>query len=110
MKNILQDIPYEDDRMGRRELVNEEDLLLMQIALRPGQAVPAHRANSNVHLLVAQGRIEVDLDGQTHQLDTGDLLPVAAGTPMQIHHLGTDNAAFLVLKTPSPAAYKNRQE
>lgn len=110
MKNVYQEVPYQQDRMGRRELVHEKDLLLMQLALQPGQAVPAHKANSNVHLLVLQGRIEADLDGQLHRLSNGDLQPVAAGTPMQIKNDGTENAMFLVLKTPSPSEFKNRRE
>lgn len=108
MKNILQDIPYQTERMGRRELVNEKDLLLMQIALHPGQSVPAHKANSNVHLLVEQGSLHVDLAGRLNHLQTGDLLPVEYGTPMQISNSGNANAMFLVMKTPNPAEFKNK--
>ena len=107
MKNVFEEIPYQPDRMGRRELVHEKDLLLMQIALMPGQAVSAHKANSNVHLLLLRGQLTVDLAGQVHRLKTGDLLPVAYDTPMQIQNEQSENATFLVLKTPSPAAYKN---
>lgn len=108
MKNIFQDTPYQSERMGRRELVNEKDLLLMQIGLQPGQHVPAHKANSNVHLLVEQGSLHVDLSGQPYQLKTGDLLPVAYGTPMQISNSGNENAMFLVLKTPNPAEFNKK--
>lgn len=107
MKNVFEAVPYQEERMGRREVVNEKDLLLMQIALRAGQSVPAHKANSNVHLLLLQGQIEVDLAGQTHRLKTGDLLPVALGTPMEITNAATENATFLVLKTPNPSELKN---
>lgn len=107
MTNVFEAIPYEPDRMGRRELVHEKELLLMQIALLPGQAVPAHKANSNVHLLLLAGQLEVDLAGQIHRLKTGDLLPVAYDTPMQIRNAADENATFLVLKTPSPAEHKN---
>lgn len=107
MTNVFEAIPYEQNRMGRRELVHDKELLLMQIALQPGQAVPAHKANSNVHLLLLAGQLEVDLAGQVHRLKTGDLLPVAYDTPMEIRNAEAENATFLVLKTPSPAAYKN---
>lgn len=109
MKNFLTSIPYQEDRMGHRELVNEKDLLIMQIALKGGQSVPAHKANSNVHLLLQCGRIEVDLDGDVYQLKTGDVLPVAFGTPMKIKNAADENATFLVLKTPNPSEMKNRK-
>lgn len=107
MKNVFEAIPYQADRMGRREVVNAKDLLLMQIALQSGQAVPAHKANSNVHLLLLAGQIEVDLAGEIHSLRTGDVLPVAMGTPMEIRNAAAENATFLVLKTPNPSELKN---
>lgn len=54
MLNVLEHIPYEIEKMGKRILVNEPYLQLIQIALNPGQSVPPHNANSNVHLLTVQ--------------------------------------------------------
>ena len=63
MKNVLNDIPYADGQMGRRQLVDELHLLVMQVALKPGQQVPQHNANSNVHLLIVEGQVVVTLEG-----------------------------------------------
>lgn len=101
--NILDNIPYADEKMGNRKVVDEKDLLVMQIALRPGQSVPRHNANSNVHLLVIKGNLTVDLNGTVNQVKEGDLLPVAYKTLMVIENAGNDNAMFLVLKTPNPS-------
>lgn len=101
--NILDNIPYADEKMGNRKVVDEKDLLVMQIALKPGQSVPRHNANSNVHLLVIKGNLTVDLNGTLNQFKEGDLLPVAYKTPMVIENAGNDNAMFLVLKTPNPS-------
>ena len=106
MMNVLHGIPYETDRMGKRQLVGEEHLQLMQIALRPGQAVPPHNANSNVHLLVLTGGIHVDLDGAPHDASQGTLLPVAHGTPMRIENRADGDASFLVIKSPHPSQMK----
>ena len=46
MTNILANIPYQDEKMGSRKLVDEKYLLVMQAALKPGQGVPQHDANS----------------------------------------------------------------
>lgn len=101
--NVLENIPYNDDKMGNRKVVDEKHLLLMQIALKPGQNVPQHNANSNVHLLVIRGDLAVNLDGVDNQVKEGDLLPVAYQTPMIIKNIGSIDATFLVFKTPNPS-------
>ena len=103
--NILENIPYLDDKMGNRKVVDEKHLLVMQIALKPGQTVPQHNANSNVHLLVVRGALTVNLNGADNQVQVkeGDLLPVTYQTPMTIKNTGSDDATFLVFKTPNPS-------
>ncbi|MBN2407296.1 MAG: hypothetical protein JXJ19_06340 [Elusimicrobia bacterium] len=101
--NILEDIPYNDEKMGNRKLVDEKHLLVMQIALKPGQTVPPHKANSNVHLLAVKGALTVGLDGSDNIVKEGDLLPVAYRTPMTIRNTSSGNASFLVIKTPNPS-------
>ena len=80
MKNVLNDIPYADGQMGRRQLVDELHLLVMQVALKPGQQVPQHNANSNVHLLIVEGQVVVTLEGVDTVAAKGDLVPVAYKT------------------------------
>lgn len=101
--NVLENIPYNDGKMGNRKIVDEKHLLVMQLALKPGQIVPQHNANSNVHLLVVRGDLSVDLAGSVHKAKEGDLLPVVYKTPMTIKNSGKENATFLVLKTPNPS-------
>ncbi len=103
---VFQDIPYQEDPFGRRKLIDEKHLLLMQIALLPGQTVPQHNANSNVYLLLLEGAVIVTLNGVEHPIQKGDLLPVAFGTPMSIRNAGNENATFTVWKTPNPSEMK----
>ena len=106
--NVLEDIPYNDDKMGNRKVVDEKHLLVIQIALKPGQSVPQHNANSNVHLLVVRGDdLTVNLDGADNKVKEGDLFPVAYQTPMIIKNTGSDSATFLVIKTPNPSLMKS---
>jgi quercetin dioxygenase-like cupin family protein len=81
----------------------------MQIALRPGQSVLPHNANSNVHLLIVRGDLTVNLEGADNQVKEGDLLPVAFQTPMIIKNTGSVDATFLVFKTPNPSEMKKGQ-
>ena len=103
MKNVLEDIPYADGQMGKRQLVDETHLLVMQVALQPGQQVPPHNANSNVHLLIIEGQVIVTLDGKDTAAAKGALLPIAIQTPMSIRNDSQENASFLIFKSPNPS-------
>lgn len=100
--NALRDVPYREEVFGKRKLAERDELLLMQAALKPGQRVPPHRANSNVHLLILEGEVVVDLDGNKIPAAKGDLVPVAHGTPMYVVNEGEEKATFLIIKTPHP--------
>jgi quercetin dioxygenase-like cupin family protein len=76
---------------------------MMQVALKPGQKVPEHKANSNVHIVVLQGAVIVNLAGTEVAVKAGDLLPIAFGTQMHIRNDGQENATFLIVKTPNPS-------
>ena len=102
MINVLKDIPYKDEGMGNRKVTDEKYVQIMQIALKPNQNVPQHKANSNVNLLVLKGIISINLDGIDHHIEKGDLLPVKFQTTMNIKNAGQEDATFLVIKTPNP--------
>ena len=104
--NVLEDIPYTDNMMGKRKLVNEKYLFLMQAALKPGQNVPQHMANSNVNILVVEGSVVINLNEKDIAAKKGDLVPVAFKTPMSIKNKSEQNASFLIIKTPNPSEMK----
>jgi len=106
IKNILKDIPYADGQMGKRQLVDEKHLLVMQVALKPGQQVPQHNANSNVHLLIVEGQIIVTLDGKDTAAAKGVILPVTFKTLMSVRNASKENASFLIIKSPNPSEMK----
>jgi len=100
---LLDGVPYQDEGMGSRKIVDEKPVLMMQAALKPGQKVPEHKANSNVHILVLQGAVVVNLAGTDVAVKANDLLPVALGTLMHIRNDSQANATFLIIKTPNPS-------
>ena len=106
LKNILEDIPYADGDMVKRQLIDEKHLLVMQVALKPGQQVPQHNANSNVHLLIVEGQIIVTLDGKDTVANKGDILPVTFKTLMSVRNASKENASFLIIKSPNPSEMK----
>jgi quercetin dioxygenase-like cupin family protein len=103
--NVWREIPYRDEGMGRRKLVEEDYLLLIQAALKPGQAVPVHRADSHVHILVVEGELSIGLDGVEVKAEKGDIVPSSPGTEMKIVNRSEANASFLIIKTPHPRNY-----
>ena len=106
--NVLREIPYRDGGMGKRKLVDEDYLLVMQAALKPGQMVPQHNADSNVRILIIKGEVVVDLDGEKIQASEGDIVPATPGTPMNIVNRSEEDATFLIIKTPHPRMMKAR--
>lgn len=103
MENLLEGVPYSDSGMGKRKLVDEKYLLMMQAALKPGQMVPQHNANSNVHIIILDGEVVVNLSGKDIAAKKGDLIPVAFKTPMNIKNKSQANATFVIVKTPNPS-------
>ncbi len=101
--NVLENIPYTHNALGKRKLVDENHLLIMQIALKSGQTVPEHKADSNLHLLVMRGGITVFSGDADHSLREGDLFPVSYQAPMLIKNDECADATFLVIKTPNPS-------
>ncbi len=108
--NVLREIPYREEAFGKRKLVESDEILLMQAALKPGQKVPPHTANSNVHLLILKGEVIVDLDSKKIPAGKGDLVPVAFGTPMYVENQGKEDATFLIVKTPHPRLMGQKEQ
>jgi quercetin dioxygenase-like cupin family protein len=78
----------------------------MQVALKPGQQVPQHNANSNVLLLIVEGEVIVTLDGKDTTATKGDLLPVTFNTPMSVRNTSKENASFVNIRSPNPSQMK----
>jgi len=72
--------------------VDEKYLLLMQAALKPGQNVPRHRADSNVHIVVLPGEIVVTLEETPAAAKAGNLIFVPFGTSIDIAIKSDKNA------------------
>ena len=102
-KNVFADIPYTDGQAGKRKLIDEKHLFVMQVALKPGQQIPQHTANSNVHLLVIEGEVIVTLNGKDTILSKGDILPVAFKTLLGVRNASKENASFINIRSPNPS-------
>jgi quercetin dioxygenase-like cupin family protein len=102
MMNLYENIPYEAEGMGKRFLVNREDLRIVQVALKAGQSVPAHRTDGNVNILVLSGELDISVSDKSHSAEEGSLISIPADTPMQVKNESDGNATFIIIKTPKP--------
>lgn len=103
MGSLLAKAPYKDKGMGKRKLVDNKHLFMMQAALKPGQMVPQHNANSNVHLIILDGEVVINLSGKDIIAKKGELVPVAFKTSMSVKNNSNANATFVIIKTPNPS-------
>ncbi len=92
-----------DSGPDRGSVYDTDPIQIMRIRLEPGEALPFHKANSNVLLLPLTGTLEFEEEsGTTHRLEYGDALEVEHMAPMRVSNGGEDLLTFLVLKTPHP--------
>ena len=106
IKNLLEKAPYRDGKMGKAKLVDNKHLFMMQVALKPGQEVPQHNSNSNVHIIILEGKVVINLAGKDIIAKKGDLISVALKAAMNIKNKSQKNATFLIIKTPHPSSLK----
>jgi len=103
IQNLLVAPPYSDTIMGKKTLVDQTYLLMMQVALKPGQMVPQHMANSHVHIIVLEGNVIIDLAGKDIPAKKGDFVAIAFKTPMNIKNMSKEKATFVIIKSPNPS-------
>ena len=87
-------------------LLKADSLELVHLVLPAGAALPEHAAPGEITLLGLQGRLVVELRGQTLRLEAGDLMHLAAGEPHAVR-AEADSRALLTLclhrEPPVPA-------
>jgi len=102
--NVFEGIPYEARAMGKRFIVDKDHVKLIQVALRPGQGVPQHKTNGDVYILVLDGEIMINLQGNESTEKKGAIIPVGYDTSMSIENRSQNDSTFLIIKTPAPEA------
>ena len=109
-RNLLKAAQYKDSGMYKCKLVDKDYMLVMQVALKPGQKVPQHYADSNVHIVVITGKLIINLAGRDFIIKQSDFVPIVKGTPMNIENKFKENASFIIIKTPHPKNYKSNEK
>jgi len=102
--NILNGITLNNDEKTILKLRNENDLLLAVVHLKKGHSIPKHHANAKVSVLVFQGSILSQINGETQRMNSGDIITLENGTEMEFVNSDCDLTILLLIKSPNPGA------
>jgi quercetin dioxygenase-like cupin family protein len=89
-----------EDRTAKT-LLKEEHFRIVLTLMKAGAVLKEHRAEGNVALHVLQGSIQIEADGNTGQVEQGQMMILSPGAPHSVQAL--DETAFLMLISPSQA-------
>ena len=83
-------------------LLNGPDLAVIQERVPPGRGEIRHyHSRSRQLFYVLQGRLEIELNGETHLLGEGDSLEIPPPLPHCVRNSSNGDADFLVISSPS---------
>lgn len=92
-----------DSGPDRGSVYDTDPIQIMRIRLDACEALPFHKANSNVLLVPLTGTLKFENEeAGDFILQHGEALQVEFETPMLVSNAGEDLLTFLVLKTPHP--------
>lgn len=85
---------YQDGDRTSRTLAKDVDLRVLLTVLRSGAALDEQDGDSRVSVQVLDGGVTVELNGETVDLDPGELAVIDAGNPWSVR--ARSDAALLV--------------
>ena len=84
-------------------IVDESAVMINHVILPEGDALPIHRANSNVYMILIKGSVSLALDdGDTRAYSAGSIISIPFGTKMDVQNSGGDPLEFFIVKAPGP--------
>jgi quercetin dioxygenase-like cupin family protein len=85
------------------KLIEDDNVAINHMILRKAEALPLHRANSNVYMIVARGEVTLALDEQEpHAYPAGSIVLIPYQTRMDVSNQGEALLELFVVKSPSP--------
>ncbi len=91
-----------EDKVIER-VIQDEALHVNHMVLPKGEGFPEHVANAAVYMIVARGRLSIDLNGQgTHEYSGGSVLKIPQGTKMMGMNRQDEVLELIVVKLFTP--------
>ena len=85
-------------------LVNTDDIQIRHVMLPKGEFMPKHISNSNVNLVIVDGKMEITLEDQNPaNYEKGSILSIPFNTKMLIKNdvFPTDGRAPIIISLPA---------
>ncbi len=87
-------------------ILDEKAIGINHIILPPGDRLPEHYSNAPVYMVVARGRISLQLDEQErHDYDAGNIITIPHKTKMNVTNESDLVTELFVLKAPGPTSF-----
>ena len=91
------------DTQTVEKVIAEEPLQLMHMRLQPGEALPPHRANAALTMVVLAGTLSLQLGDQpVHSYPERTVLQIPYLSEMDVRNQQQYLLELLVIKTPPP--------
>ena len=91
-----------DEKVIER-IFEDDNAAINHMILQRDDALPEHRANSNVYMIVVRGNITLQLDDQQpHSYPRGSILAIPYRTLMNVSNQNNEVAEIFVVKAPGP--------
>jgi len=74
-------VSYQKDAVVSREVVNKATGTITAFAFDRGQGLSEHTAPFDAFVYVAEGRVEITIEGRTHLLGQGEMIIMPAHKP-----------------------------
>jgi len=88
------------------KILDDPNLAINHIVLKPEEKLPEHNANSNVYLVILKGLLTIKLDLQEQaEYSAGNIINIPYGARMNITNKSHHILEFLVVKAPNPKNY-----
>ena len=93
-------IEFDDQKFNPKVLVNEPQMQVVLLCLRPGQEVPEHQTNGPVNVLAIKGRVTFYDGAELCEMTAGMLVRIEAGRPHRV--VSHQDSALLVTLVKNP--------
>jgi quercetin dioxygenase-like cupin family protein len=92
---------WKSERRTAKTLLKRGDLRIVLTLMKAGTVLKEHRTEGNVAIHVLRGSIRIVADGNTGEVEPGQMMFLSPGAPHSVEAL--DETAFVMLISPSPA-------
>lgn len=89
------------------KIIDDQPVMINHMVFPEGEGLKEHYSNSNVYMIVINGAVTLQLDGQEpHRYEAGLVINIPYHTKMNVNNLDPEILEIFVIKAPGPAFYQ----